>query len=415
MRRNMLVKATVSALVLASITAAAPPAFKQAQIAEKALAKQKVAVAVEAAEAAVAAAPQDAGYRMLLGRSYLAAGRYRSAATSFADALALDGSRGSAALSLALTRIGLGEREVASAVLARHGSAIAPSDRGLALALAGNPAEGVQVLEAEVRGGGADAKTRQNLALSYALAGRWAEAQLMAAYDLDPATLAQRIMEWSRFTREQQASAQVASLLGVAPGPDAGQPERLALASKPEVQLAEVAPPPPVKMSEAAPAQVETAAMQAEAAPAPAASPAIQFAARNEIVQQLASPVVQAAYKPAPRPARLRPATFELPAGGRFVVQLGAFDSAPVAESAWNRMSSRIGLLRNLSPSTTTVVKNGATFHRLSVSGFATRTTAVSFCEELRTRGGQCFVREIAGDAPLQWARRSGMTRLAAR
>ncbi|HEV2567537.1 SPOR domain-containing protein [Sphingomonas sp.] len=416
MDRTLFMKAAASALVIASMTAAAPPAAKHAQQAERALAKNKLGAAVEAAEAAVAASPQDARYRMLLGRAYLAAGRYQSASASFADAIALDESRGGAALSLALTRIGLGDQARARDILERHGSVIPAGDCGLALALAGDTAQGVQVLEAEVRGGAADAKTRQNLALAYALAGRWPEAKLMASYDLDPVTLSQRIMEWSRFTREQQASAQVASLLGVAPGADPGQPQRLALAPQPKVQLAEVAPPPPpppppVQMS----AEASEPAAVVEPAPSPAA--AIQFAERNEVVQQLASPVVKAALKPkaAPAPARLRPASFELPSGGRFVVQLGAFDSAGVAEAAWNRMNGRISLLRNLSPSTMTVVKGNATFHRLSVSGFATRANAVRFCEELRTRGGQCFVREAAGDAPLQWARRGGGTRLAAR
>ena len=415
MRRTVFTKAAASALIVALATAAAAPADKFAAQAEKALTKRKLPAAIEAAEAAVVASPRDAAYRMLLGRAYLAAGRYRSASSSFADALALDGTRGAAALSLALTRVGLGEQDAARAVLERHGALITAGDRGLALALAGDPAEGVRVLEAEVRAGG-DAKTRQNLALSYALAGRWSEAKLMASYDLDPVTLSQRIMEWSRFTREQQASAQVASLLGVAPGADSGQPQRLALAPLPNVQLAQAetaspvqpAPPPPVQMAEA------VAAPAVETAPS---APAIQFAARNEVVQQLASPVVAAAFKPAAVRAPARPAQtgFAMPTNGRFVVQVGAYDSAAVAEDAWARMSSRIQPLRNVVPATATIVRGNATFHRLSVSGFATRTVAVSFCETLRARGGQCFVREAAGDAPLQWARRGGGTRLAAR
>ncbi len=416
MHRAVLMKAAASMLVLATATGAAAPAEKHVERAEKALAKHKPTAAVEAAEAAVAASPRDAAYRMLLGRTYLASGRYRSASASFADALALDGTRGGAALSLALVRVGLGEQEFARSVLERHGAIIAAGDRGLAIALAGDPAEGVRVLEAEVRNGG-DAKTRQNLALSYALAGRWSEAKLMASYDLDPATLSQRIMEWSRFTREQQASAQVASLLGVAPGADTGQPQRLALTRTPEVQLAEaapvpapVAPPPPVQMNEA---------IAVAAADPVSNGPAIQFAPRNEVVQQLASPVAKAAFKPTPTAARaaspVREAAFVMPTGGRFVVQVGAYDNAAVAENAWNRMSNRIAALRTVMPTTATIVRGNATFHRLSVSGFVTRTTAVNFCESLRARGGNCFVREAAGDMPLQWARRSGGTRLAAR
>ena len=417
MRHTVLAKAAASMLVLAMATGAATPASKHAERAIKALDKHKTSAAIEAAEAAVAAAPRDAAYRMVLGRAYLASGRFRSAATSFADALALDDARGPAALSLALAQVGLGEQEAARSVLERHGPIIAAGDRGLALALAGNPAEGVKVLEAEVRGGGA-AKTRQNLALSYALAGRWSEAKLMASYDLDPATLSQRIMEWSRFTREQQASAQVAALLGVLPGADEGLPQRLALAPNPDVQLAGSAPtpalsaPPPIPMEQA----VEVAVAVAEPAPN---GPVIQFAPRNEVVQQLTSPVVLAALRPAPAarraPERVREAGFAMPTTGRFVVQVGAYNSAAVAGDAWSRMSSRIGALRTVEPATATIVRGNATFHRLSVSGFAARATAVSFCESLRAHGGSCFVREAAGDAPLQWARRGGGTRLAAR
>lgn len=69
-----------------------------------------------------------------------------------------------------------------------------------------------------------------------------------------------------------------------------------------------------------------------------------------------------------------------------------------------------------MTPSTAVFQKDGMTFYRLSVGGFDTRATAVTFCERFRARGGQCFVREQAGDAPLQWAqRKGGAIRLAAR
>lgn len=424
MRKSVVVYVAASSLLLigpAAMGAAMPQAAKSAERAEKLLTRKKLVQAVAEAEAAVAAAPRDAGYRMLLGRAYLESGRYRSAATSFGDALALDPARGAAALNLALTRIGLGEAETARTVLATHAGAIPAADRGLALALAGDPTTGVSLLEEAVRNGLADAKTRQNLALSYALAGRWAEAKLMASYDLDGPTLAQRIMEWSRFTREVQAPAQVAALLGVQPGPDAGQPERLAL-NMPGAPI-HVAHdiPPPVAMAEAPTAQPlapEVAAPIAEAQVLFAVAPALSFAPRSEIVQAIArpapaQPVVARAVPPSA--PRFRPASFVQEAGGRYVVQIGAFDSAAVAHDAWGRSVARIGALRGLSPSIATIVRGSATFHRLSVGGFASRASAVSLCETVRQRGGQCFVRETAGDAPLLWVGRKTGTKLAAR
>lgn len=264
MRKSFMFRFAVSSVVLLSAAAnaaAISDAVKSATRAERALDKSKPAEAVDAAEAAVAAAPRDAGYRMLLGRAYLGSGRFRSAATSFSDALTLDPQRSGAALSLALTRLGTGDREGAREVLDAHAQAIAPGDRGLAIALAGDPAAGVALLEDTVRNGGADAKTRQNLALSYALAGRWAEAKLMASYDLDPQTVSRRMLEWSRYTGEGQAVAQVAALLGVQPGDDSGQPTRLALNALPApnaapVRTAEAAPPPPVAMTAEVAAEV---------------------------------------------------------------------------------------------------------------------------------------------------------------
>ena len=59
-------------------TQAAKTAASYATKARQALAKRD-ARAVEFAEQAVKAAPQDAGYRALLGQSYLMAGRFASA------------------------------------------------------------------------------------------------------------------------------------------------------------------------------------------------------------------------------------------------------------------------------------------------------------------------------------------------
>lgn len=431
MRKSlMLAVSTVVLLSAAANAEAISDAVKSATRAERALAKAKPADAVSAAEEAVAAAPRDAGYRMLLGRAYLENGRFRSAATSFSDALALDANRGGAALSLALTRLGLGDQAGAREVLDAHARMIAPADRGLAIALAGDPASGVSLLEDTVRSGGADAKTRQNLALSYALAGRWAEAKLMASYDLDPQSVARRMLEWSRYTGEGQTVAQVAALLGVQPGDDAGQPTRLALNVTPEtapVRLAEAAPPPP-PVAMTAEAQADTSptveaspALVAEARTVFAAStgsagPAIQFAPRSEVVQAIlpARPsfVARTVMKPA---ARFQNAAFVQPVGGRFVVQIGAFSSRAVAEDGWARAVRQISAFGEMTPSTAVFQKDGVTFYRLSVGGFDTRASAVTFCERFRTRGGRCFVREQAGDTPLQWAGRKPGVRLASR
>ena len=89
-----------------------------------------------------------------------------------------DGARvGKAALNLALAQIAQGQWDVARTTLAEHAEAIPARDRGLALALAGDPNGGVALLIAAARTPDADARTRQNLALALALSGRAAVAR----------------------------------------------------------------------------------------------------------------------------------------------------------------------------------------------------------------------------------------------
>jgi hypothetical protein len=42
--------------------------------------------------------------------------------------------------------------------------------------------------------------------------------------------------------------------------------------------------------------------------------------------------------------------------------------------------------------------------YRLSVKGFGSVNEAQALCSSLRRSGGSCFVRNFAGDAPVQYA-----------
>jgi cell division septation protein DedD len=46
------------------------------------------------------------------------------------------------------------------------------------------------------------------------------------------------------------------------------------------------------------------------------------------------------------------------------------------------------------------------TVYRLSVKGFASVSEANSLCSSLRRSGASCFVRSVAGDAPVRFASR---------
>ncbi|MGN5373980.1 SPOR domain-containing protein [Sphingomonas hankookensis] len=386
-------------------------AGKFADRAIKALAKRRPAQAVTFAEQAVALSPRDATYRALLGRTYLAAGRFGSASQAFSDVLALDPTDAKAALNLALAQTATGEWIAARETLAAHAARISPADRGLALALAGDPAGGIALLSDAARDPAATATVRQNLALALALDGRWVDARTVASVDMAPAQVDQRLMEWAAFARPEHAAQQVAALLGVTPSPDRGQPVQLALAAPAEpVALAQADPAPeaPATTAVAVEPVADTPVASPDPAPvqlAAAVRPAITFAPRREIVQALPAHYMRQA--PVRMAARLRPVAApagRAPATGNYYVQLGAFDNAAVARNAWRRMSRTVPRLAALAPQGMQASVRGASFYRLSVGGLA-RAEAATLCGSVRAKGNRCFVRTHAGEQLANWAR----------
>ncbi|HEU4960374.1 MAG TPA: SPOR domain-containing protein [Sphingomonas sp.] len=383
--------------------------------AEKALAKKDGEKAVSYAEAAVALQPRDAGYRALLGQSYLQAGRFASADQAFADALTLDPSNARAALQLALAQTAEGDWAAARKTLNDHAGSIPASDRGLALALAGDPKGAVAVLMPAARTPGADAKTRQNLALALALAGDWRDARVIVAMDMSPAEVDQRLGQWAQFAQPHRASDQVAALLGVKAAADPGQPVALALN----------APAAPVALAAADPAPVPQPSPSPEAAPAAAPTPApvaarpqqvvsVVFGPRHEVVQPLPAapaPVRVAAAKPVVKPAAAKPTPRPL-ASGDYYVQLGAFENAAVARDGWARATRRFPAFADRTPQGMVFSQDGASYYRLSVGGFA-KADARRLCNAYKARGGTCFIRTDAGDQVAQWVNKG--TELASR
>lgn len=430
---------------------AAKAAAKAAEKAEKALAKGQVEKAAGEAEIAVAARPDHAAYRALLGRAYLAAGRFASAEAALRDTLTLDAADGRTALSLALAETAQGDWAGARETLKAHQAIIAPTDRGLAFALAGDPVLAVDILTNAARAPNADAKTRQNLALALALAGRWNEAKIVASQDVAPQDVDKRIMQWASFSQPKDAADQVASLLGVTPAYDPGQPTRLALVQSAPVALAAVEPvvaaaepvveepviaetfvdapvaaEPVVEVAavEATPetvAAVEAAEPIVEQAVAMANAAGIVFLPRAEVVQAVpaftaAAPVVRAEPSADRSPVRAAAAKAYVPAqnGGRYVVQIGAYDSAAVAEDSWSNMVRRHKVLAGYMPSSMTIADgDNAGLVRVSLAGFASERDALKICGRLKANGASCFVRMAATDSPVRWA--SVQRRLASR
>ncbi|WP_017671868.1 SPOR domain-containing protein [Blastomonas sp. AAP53] len=435
--------------------------------AQKALASGKPEKALESAEAAVALDPRNAGLRNALAQAYLANGRFSSARQSLDDALALGDASARTVISLALMHVADGRNAAANALLREHRNTIPAADYGLALALAGETGQGVDVLVDLIRNGENSAKVRQNLAFAYALDGRWREAQIMVGQDLDPKVAQDRIAEWARLAHPQAHAQRVASVLGVSPAQfDPGQPVMLALANTPSMAqigqqaMAEATPvagpiqlPPvqdaPMELAGVEPAPAPMAApatVYAEAAPAMPAEQSravvapllvareivqplpgnyrakpvrktrpVQVASREPIVEHQGAPrkpvaapkIAAPAPKPAAAPAVFQKASFSPVSNGAFAVQLGVFSNAENANRAWAGYSAKHKDLAAFSKVAVPTTVGGRKLHRLTANGFGDEKSARAMCAQVRSSGGECIIaRATAKPAGTQIAAR---------
>lgn len=346
-------------------TAGRGMAMLQAQA--KAAADQQMREAgLAMAEQRVAAAPDDLEARKTLAQVYFASGRFRSAAQAYDDALAIAPDDEALRLKKALALLAQGNQVAAVGELDRIRHL---PDAGLAYAIAGQAARGVELLTHAARQPGATARTRQNLALAYALDGQWARARVVAAQDLDPVTLEGRVRQWAELAARGDAAAQTAGLLAIMP--DAGDRGR-------PIGLAYV--PPEARVQQAAATDVP---------PPTAATSPVEVAAAAPITM---TPVAPAATSAAPRAASVAPAP-----AGRWVVQLAAYARPDLLEANWKRLAERHAeLLDDYAPVRSQVTIGERRYYRLGLSGFDARAEAIDLCETLQARGRACFVRDTA-------------------
>lgn len=419
----------VSAVALAGILAGcAAPMSRNASVAkgkanlayalraQMAIGSGDYTSAVDLAERAAESSPQDAGIRGLLGNAYFGAGRFASAEAAYNDSLALAPGQPQIILKRVLVQIAQGKNGEAVAALQAAQGMIDPADYGLALALAGQPYDAVQVLETAARAQGADSRVRQNLALAHALAGDWAAARTIAAQDLSADLVDARVQQWMALAKPAHAYDQVAALVGVSPAAaDPGQPVRLALVQG-DTRVAEAAPAPAPVQVVAEAANVPTYETPVSQPDALAPAPAPEVLTVREAVGSAAaiSPEAPAAYAmasnfaPKPKPAKAKKPAAARPSLGsaKGVVQLGAFSSEERVSLAWDKLTRRFPTLRNYSPVSARFDGPRGTVYRLSIRGFANQQEAISRCQILRGKGGSCFVRSTAGDSPIQFASR---------
>ncbi|QGN54518.1 SPOR domain-containing protein [Novosphingobium sp. Gsoil 351] len=396
--------------------------------------------AVVKAEKAVLASPRDAAARASLAAAYLAAGRFASAAQSYDDALNLGDESAATVLGLALAETANGNNAAAVELLHDWRNTIPAGDLGLAYALAGEPARGVQVLSDALRNGENDAKIRQNLAFAFALDGRWREARLMVAQDLPADKVSDRIGEWAEMGRPEDAVKRVAHLLGVTPSSDAGQPQALALANFPgsselaaEAQAQVVAAAEPAAQVAPQPAPPAMAQAELPAVAAPAAAPVAQpvtlaaldrapslvasdapaFAtisapARSAASSPFAGKAMRTKFVSDPRkvaqPGRGKglagmTAIANAVSGGSHWVQLGSYTNPAIAKEGWGKFTRRTPALKGYKSVTTTAMVNDVPVWRVAATGFGSYADAAAMCARVKSRGGACLVKraEIQG------------------
>jgi hypothetical protein len=113
--------------------------------------------------------------------------------------------------------------------------------------------------------------------------------------------------------------------------------------------------------------------------------------------------------KPEPKPAKvvakLKPARAAR-GNSTAVVQIGAYGSPQRVAAAWDAASKRYSMLRDYTPMSARFNSSKGLVYRLSVKGFSGPSEAKNLCASVQRAGGSCFVRTVAGDAPVRLASR---------
>lgn len=408
----LIISTALAAGMLTGCATGAVRPDKFASSARTALAGGNIRAAVDNAEKAVLADPRNSTYRVLLGNAYLKAGRFESARQAYDEAMELGEDSSRTALSLALADVALGRYPEAIDTLNSYRHSLAPADYGLALALAGQPVQGVAVLSDTIRGGENTVKARQNLALAYAMSGQWREARAMASQDLPAAEVGNRMEQWALMGQPELSRERVAGLLSVPVRSDSGQPTALALSNFPStMQLSAEAATRAEPLAKAA--AEELAPLDQPAMPEPAIADA-SSQPRQEMLALIdlpasasAAPAKVQSYKPI-RPTVRAQAARTAPAAkppvatsvgkGTHLVQLGAFASVEGARRAWRHFAARNPALGGYQNVTTRITVKGRDLWRVQAAGFAGYAAASSLCGSVKARGGVCLV--LRSDSP---------------
>ena len=304
--------------------------------------------------------------------------------------------------------------------------ALDQSDYGLALALAGHPAEAIAVLEPAAR----EPERRRD---AFVRTWRWPMPSPaigtmpapIAAQDVPAGQLDTRIQQWMQLASPKTPADQVAALIGVTPAAiDAGQPVRLALnqdrhavrgsSGSSRCSQGRLRRPPAPRAggrchragcdSGSGRCRIRAAGSAAGCAPRSADSCRNRRVGSQGGVRRGHAAQRCSGCQAESRASRVAaaPRRGNSPA----VVQLGAYGSPDRVLAAWNGTARKYGALKAYMPMSAKFASPKGVFYRLSVRGFASDAEARNLCVALKRKGGSCFVRNVAGDAPVNIAMR---------
>tara|TARA_R100001129_G_scaffold78258_1_gene53270 strand:- start:2 stop:742 length:741 start_codon:yes stop_codon:yes gene_type:complete len=233
----------------------------------------------------------------------------------------------------------------------------------------------------------------------------------MVSEDVPANVVGDRISQWAAMIQPEAFTTRIANLIGVRPQADPGQPQMLALANHPSVDMlaaAEMEEPvasaaqrdfafaselPPVGSASVNMDRAD--ASLADAGLVPTAG-GIRFVS-NEVVQ--AMPIADS--KPAVPRMKQSTAPASLARGGDYNVQLGSYFSMSDANEAWKQFRKRYPELGDAERVITKARVNGKIYYRVAAAGFA-KASAQSMCSSVKGKGGGCIA--YASSRPLPGA-----------
>ena len=188
-----------------------------------------------------------------------------------------------------------------------------------------------------------------------------------------------------------------------APAPEQPQPRPIARPPTPRpVSVTPLRPAEPASSAPAAAKPVVVKPVAVKPTPVSSAPAAVKPAAVKPLPAKLTPALSSAPVKPAkppkPAPVVVAQAATPIPAaaasGGGVLVQIGAFSSSALAEKGLSDAAQAVpGQISGKSRKVEAAAKDGKTFYRAYVGGFASHAEAVGFCSALKAAGKPCFVK----------------------